>query len=394
MEAHPKTQTRISLSYSCVSDLTRVATDDSASYYRNMPSHFAFPDDSRPFLWRAAAICAILPAISLGVCAQNTAAKKPPPAREKNGGAVSARVSLSPRFIPGQTFRYEMQFETTTDTARSGLASDPQGPSSLVVDWNATVRMEVLPADAVAQGGIRLRTTYEKSTASVRSDTFDPAAAETQEQYHKLEGKVVEFTLDADGKVKSVIGLEGIVDTEKAAQSARDWIAQLSASAGAPPGGVSVGQKWSSDQTADTLPIAGLVWRTDSEYLRNESCHPLNPDVPAISGAADSEVNSHAASDCAVILANLNLVRSKASRNPTPSEFRKNGVQSTGKWNGSAQSLLYVSLASGMVVSVTQSGTQEMNVLLTSNHNTSMHYAGTISTRSQVALVADDAHGK
>jgi hypothetical protein len=367
--------------------------------YRNMPSYEAFPDDLRQFIWRTAAICVLLLAISPGAGAQNNAAKKSSPAREQKGGAVSPRISLSPRFIPGQTFRYEMQFETTTDTKRSGLASDPQGPSSLVVDWNATVRLEVLPADPVAPGGIRLRTTYEKSTASVRSDTFDPAADETGKQYQKLEGKVIEFTLDADGKVKSVIGLEGIVDSEKAAQSAREWIAQLSSSAGAPPGGVSVGQTWSSEQPADTLPIAGLVWRTDSQYLRNESCHPVNPGVPAAPGmddpsAANSPANSQAAPDCAVILANLNLVRSKASRDPTPPEFRKNGVQSAGKWTGSAQSLLYVSLATGMVVSVTQSGMQEMDVMLTSNHNTSMHYFGTISSHSQVALVGDDAHGQ
>jgi hypothetical protein len=47
-----------------------------------------------------------------------------------------------------------------------------------------------------------------------------------------------------------------------------------------------------------------------------------------------------------------------------------------------------------MVVSVTQTGKEQMDVTLTSNHNTSMRYAGTISTRSQVALVLDDAHGK
>ncbi len=359
-----------------------------------MPSQCAFPGDHRPFTRRAAALGVILLAISLCVRAQNSPPKKSTSARDHKGGAVSTRVSLSPRFVPGQTFRYEMEFETTTETSRSGLASDPQGPSSLVVDWNATVRIEILPADATTPGGIRLRTTYEKSTASVRSDTFDPAATETQEQYHKLEGKVVEFTIDAGGKVKYVSGLEGIVDTEKAAQSAREWIAQLGASAGAPPGGVFVGQTWSSEQPADTLPIAGLVWRTDSEYLRNESCHPANPDVPTTAGAANSSGISQAATDCAVILANLNLVRSKASRDPTPPEFRENGVQSAGKWNGSAQSLLYVSLASGLVVSVTQTGTQEMDVTLTSNHNTSMRYSGTISSRSQVALVVNDAHGK
>jgi hypothetical protein len=356
--------------------------------------------DHRPFARHAAAHCAILLAISLCARAQNGVAGKSPPAREQKGGVVSPRVSLTPRFAPGETFRYEMEYETTTETSRSGLASDPQGPSSLVVDWNATVRIEVLPADAGAPGGIRLRTTYEKSSASVRSDSFDPAAGETSAQYHKLEGKVVEFTLGADGKVKSVSGIEGIVDSEKGAQSAREWIAQLSASAGAPPGGVSVGQMWSSEQPADSLPIAGLLWHTDSEYLRNESCRPPNPDVPNTPGAADTAGNLPAAnpqiatSDCAVILANLSLIRSKTVHDPTPPDFRKNGVTSAGKWNGSAQNLLYVSLATGMVVSVTQSGTEQMDVTLTSNRNTSMRYAGTISTRSQVALVADGEHGK
>jgi hypothetical protein len=340
--------------------------------------------DHLPLTRRGAVLCAILLAISPGAHAQNGAAKKSP----------SPRISLSPRFIPGQTFRYEMEFETTTETSRSGLASDPQGPSSLVVDWNAAVRIEILPADAGTVGGIRLRTTYEKSAASVRSDTFDPAAAATQEQYHNLEGKVIEFALDASGKVKSVIGIEGIVDSEKEAQSARQWISQLSASAGAPPGGVSIGQTWSSEEPADSLPIAGMVWHTDSQYLRNESCHPANPDLPPTTGSADSAPDSQPAADCAVILANLSLVRSKAVRDATPPDLRKNGVTSAGKWNGSAQSLLYVSLASGMMVSVTQTGTEEMDVTLTSNHNTSMHYAGTISTRSQVALVSDEAPGK
>jgi hypothetical protein len=55
---------------------------------------------------------------------------------------------------------------------------------------------------------------------------------------------------------------------------------------------------------------------------------------------------------------------------------------------------VYVSLASGMVVSATQSGSQQMDVVMTSNHlNTSMRYSGTISSRSQVSLVAGDSAG-
>jgi hypothetical protein len=350
--------------------------------------------DHRTFALQAAVTCVILLAIPLAARTQITDAKKSPSARGQKGGAVSPRVPLTPRFVPGETFRYELEFETTTETARSGLVSDPQGPSRLVVVWNATVRIEVLPPDAGTSGGIRLRTTYEKSSASVRSDTFDPAADQTREQFEKLQGKVVEFTLDATGKVQSVSGLEGIVDDEKAAQSARDWIAQLSASAGAPPKGVSVGETWSSEQPANSLPLAGMVWRTDSQYLRDEPCRPANPNLAPASGPASSAVSSASAETCAVVLANLSLVRPKPIRDPTPPEYRKNGMQTAGVCTGSAQSLVYVSLMSGFVVSVTQTGSEQMDVTLTTSRNASIHYAGTISTRSQVALVVDDVRGQ
>src|SRR5450631_824245 len=101
-----------------------------------------------------AALCLFLSMASSGSRAQNIEVKKAPVARGKKGGADSGRVLLTPRFIPGQTFRYEMEFETRTDTQRSGLGTDPQGPTSLVVNWNSTVRMEVLSADDSTPGGI------------------------------------------------------------------------------------------------------------------------------------------------------------------------------------------------------------------------------------------------
>ena len=340
---------------------------------------------------RLATVYIVLSVCSVGTRAQSSPAAKPPASQNHKIAATSPRVSLAPRFVPGQTFRYQMEFETTTNTSRSGLTVDPEGPTSLVVDWNAAVRMEVLAAGDDTPGGIRLRTTYEKSAATINSDTFDPAAAETSEQYRSLEGKVVEFTIDAAGNVKYVAGIEDLVDSQKAAQSAREWIAQIGASGGAPPGGVVVGQKWTSDQPADSLPIAGLVWHTDSEYLRNEPCHPANPDVPE--APAPGEKFS-AAPDCAVVLANLSLIRSKTAHDLTPAELRKNGVTSAGKWSGSAQSLLYVSLDTGMVVSSTQTSTESMDVTLTSNRDTSLRYAGTISSRSHVTLLAERADGK
>jgi hypothetical protein len=65
-------------------------------------------------------------------------------------------------------------------------------------------------------------------------------------------------------------------------------------------------------------------------------------------------------------------------------------MKSAGEWTGSPQSLLYVFFDADMVVSVTQSGTEEMDVALTSTQNTSTRYDGTISSRFQTALVPDD----
>ena len=307
------------------------------------------------------------------------------------GTSTQSKVSLSPRFTPGQTFRYAMEFETTSATSRSGLASDPQGPSKSQTTWDATIRLEVLPAETAAPGSIRLRTSYEKSAAHVSSDTFDPSASATLEQYQKLEGKVVEFTLDANRKVTFIYGLSEIVNGEQAELQAREWIAQLDAGSGAPPGGVTMGQKWSSEQAATSMPIAGMVWRTESEYLRNEECHPPNPNGAPIPTAAELAANPLSSETCAVILSNLNLVRLKSAKNPTPDDYRRNGMQSSGTWTGSAQSLSYVSLRTGMSVSVTQTGTEEMDVTVRTAHSTSMHFAGKVLSRSQVSLLADEA---
>ena len=344
---------------------------------------------------RGTIVFVVLWFLSSAAGAQKKAPERSPAKAQQGSTAASQpRVSLSPRFSPGQAFRYTMEFETTTATSRSGIAKDPQGPAKLVIDWDATILLEVLPAEPSAPGSIRLRTKYEKSTAHVTSDTFDPAAAATEEQYQNLEGKVVEFTLDANGKVISVSGLEEIVDGEKTVEAAWDWIAQLSAGSGAPAGGVTVGQKWSSEQPAASLPVAGRVWRTESEYLRDEICRPPNPDAAPTPSSAESAGNPEPVETCAVILTRLNLVRRKPVRDVTPEEYRKSGVQTAGKWDGSAESLSYISLRTGLAVSITQTGSEEMDVTLTNGKNISMRYAGTILSRSQVALVADDLHEK
>lgn len=295
----------------------------------------------------------------------------------------SRRVRLAPQFAPGQVLRYQMEFRTTTNTTESGLAHDPQGPAQLVVTWDAVVHLEVLPLkpdDASAAPVTRLRTTYEKSVATARSDTYDPEADRIEQQYRKLEGRAIEFMLDVDGKVAKVEGLEGLLRDPKAAAAARDWLAQLSMGASAPREGIVPGQKWSFEQPAASAPLAGLLWRTESTYLRNEPCRPAGPH-----GAAASD--SLAKETCAVILTRLEVTQPHPPKDPTPEDYRRAGVRTAGRWSGSGESLSYISLRTGWVVSVTQSATEEMDVTFYNAHGESLRYAGRVHSQSQVSLM-------
>ena len=282
-----------------------------------------------------------------------------------------------------------MEFETTTSSSRTGLTADPQGPSRRVIIWDATIRLEVLEPLAGAAGALRIRTTYEKSLATVRSDTFDPLAAAAQEQYASLQGKSVEFGLDGDGSVVSISGLEGLVQDAQALETAGKWISQVTSGPGAPATGVVAGQKWSSTQPA-SLPIGGLSWRTESEYLRDEPCRAP---VPAPDSAGAEPVvpfgNSPGGDECAVVLTRMDLVRGKSADDSTPDDYRKNGLRTSGKWNGSGQSLSYISLRTGMLVGMTQTGNEQMDFTLTSDTNQTLRYVGAISSRLQVSLTAD-----
>ena len=353
-------------------------------------------------------------------------AGRPPKTRAQKAGAASSalpRTSLKPRLQPGDIIRYRVELQTTSETTtHTGAVADPQGPSQLVVTWDAVVRLEVLgvpapaaepsasaqappgatsgpnraralpaksqgPAPAAAQA-MRIRTIYEKSAATVESDTPDPAAEGIQKQYGQLEGRSIEFTLAADGHISDVRGLEDVVSDDKARSAAQQWLAQISGSSSAPAGGIVAGQNWTSEEAAASLPLAGLVWRTDSSYVRNESCQAANPAGSV--GAADTP--AAAGESCALILSHLTLVAPRAQRDPTPDEFRRNGLHTSGHWTGSGESLSYVSLKNGWVVSVTQSGTEEMDVTIANaRENVSVRYAGTIRTRSDLSLLPPES---
>jgi hypothetical protein len=300
--------------------------------------------------------------------------------------ASSPRVDLRPKLVPGEVLRYQVQLQTITDTKRTGAISDPQGPSRLGVTWDATIRLEVLGVALTAgaettplAGSMRVRTTYERSSASIRNDSPDPQAEDIAQTYKRLEGQAIEFTVEVDGHVSDVKGLEGIIDNDQVRQAAQQWMEQVSGSASAPQS-VTLGQTWNSAQPATSMPLAGMIWRSNSSYLRNESCQPGAPTAPVSPGEL-----------CAVILTRQSVLPQKQVRDPTPEDYRRNGLRTSGHWSGSGESLSYVSLRTHSAVSVTQDSSQQIDFTVTNSSGHSIRYAGTIDTHSRVALLPAEA---
>jgi hypothetical protein len=312
-------------------------------------------------------------------------AQQPPGESNHNIAGSARRVILSPKYLPGQVARYQLETTTTTESHRGGAVHDPQGPGKLTIKWTAITRMEVLSGgkDATGKpdGSVRLRSTYEKSIATTESNAYDPEADTIEAQYRELEGKSFEFTLDSAGKVTDVEGIQGLEPGGKASQAdtLRAWLGQFSSASSGPKEGIAVGQTWSGEQPVASAPLANLVWHTRSTYLRNEPCQAAKSAGAASPAAGET---------CAVILAKLVLSGSRPGHDATPEDYRKRGLRTEGTWTGSGDSLSYVSVATGRLVSVTQTSSEQMDFTVTNTEGENrMVYQGAVQSRSQLALL-------
>jgi hypothetical protein len=292
--------------------------------------------------------------------------------------APQERVRLTPRFEPGQSLRYQMEFRTSTEGSTEGPIEDPQGAGLVEVSVSVVVRFDVLAVTSAPAGSaVRLRATYEKLASTTRGDLADPRAAEAGRDFAALEGRSFEFTLNPSGGVTEVSGIEAIFPEQQAA--VREWLAQLSLGVAHPEQGIAPGQSWSKEAGREmTIPLRGYSWQTTSTYVRNEPCRAASE---AVAGADET---------CAVILTRLEVVNRGAPRDPTPDDYRQLGLRTAGSVTGGGESLSFVSLATGLVVSVTQTGAEEFDISVSSADGTTrVRYRGRSRSHTQITLLPE-----
>jgi len=316
--------------------------------------------------FRRFAVCACVPLMALSLAASGK------------------RVQLHPQYVPGSTLRYSIESRTTTNGTTTTPVLNPEGGTQSTLTIHLLVRLDVLSAPSdPGSGAARLRATYEKSSAESESDAFDPAQPSPSDQYARLQGKSLEFTVAQDGHIVDVKRADDIQSDATAAQTSLSWLAALSAAGGFPAGGVEIGQKWKSERPVEGAPLRGLAWHVESTYLRDEPCTP----PAAVSG---SRRGPAAASElCAAILSRFEISRTGSPHSDaTPDDYLRNGLRVSGSWTGSGESLNYVSLATSLLVRSTETSDQQMDYKITSaTAGSSIERKAQVHSQSEITLI-------
>ena len=322
------------------------------------------------------------------------------------GIASGQKILIEPRFFLGQTLYYRVVLRSALKSIISAPIVNPEGGSEFKQSVSMIVRLDVLslpavesqsparptpgsPANAGA-AGMRLRATFEKVEAANESDAVDPGAPSSAESYKALAGHSIEFTVGPDGRPTDFAGLEEIHLNSQSASGLFTWLDGLVSISTLPKHSISVGEKWSDERTLSGMPLTGLIWRTDSSYLRDEPCDASSAasSPPAGSHSSQPAASSVNPGPCAVILTRFEITRKGSPHDDaTPEDYIQNGLRTMGKWTGSGESIDSISIASGMLVSSTQSSTQDTDYTITSaTSGSKIHQQGHMTTETEITL--------
>jgi len=305
--------------------------------------------------------------------------------------APSGRVRFAPKFVEGESLRYQIDMRTVSTGNTTTPIANPEGETKVSQTIRLLVRLDVMGTSirgTLASGQPRLRATYEKSFAQSESDALNPDAPSLDDQYAKLEGASIEFTLMPDGHLANITGLEDLFPNRSQTDPILSWISALSTGNSIPSNGIALGQKWSDERALEGWPLTGLSWRTESTYLRDDVCAPVSAPAGAVAGEQPETEGDRGS--CAVLLTRFEILhRGSAQSDATPDDYRRNGLRTSGTWTGSGESLNTISLATGLLESATQTSTQNMDYQITSASSGSrIHHVGQVQSQSEIRLVS------
>jgi hypothetical protein len=298
--------------------------------------------------------------------------------------APSTRVHLFPKFTPGETLRYQIETRISSNSKMETPIENPEAASKSRQAVSVILRLDVLNPPSAGNeppGSVRIRATYEKSSATFESDAYDPAGSNIEDQYKNLEGRSLEYTIAPDGQLSHIAGIDDLLATRSVAENVHSWMNGLSSVARIPKEGIEIGQKWSSERPIEGVALGGLIWRNQSTYLRDEPCYSTDGPPKSATAAQPADTNA----SCAVIITQFKINR---NGDATPDDYARQNLDTSGTWTGSGGSLEFVSLSTGILIHSTQDSTQNMDVEIASTRSGSkMRYTGRVESHSEISLL-------
>jgi hypothetical protein len=304
--------------------------------------------------------------------------------------SASSGIRLTPKYVPGQTFRYRLESRTAASGTITTPILNPEGATVSHVSIHLEIRLDVLDRPSGGNPATaRLRATYEKSSADSQSDAFDPAHPSPSVEYAKLEGRSFELAVDSSGHTDTIQGVEDGFPDRATRQAALSWLGEVFWSGTFPGSGVTIGRKWKSERAVEGAPFSDLIWRAESSYLRDEPCHAESEVAVAPNRAAPPQEG------CAVILTRSTILRrGSVHSEATAPDYLRNGLRVSGSWTGSGQSLDWVSLSTGWLVRSTQTSDQQMDYQITSAATGSkIRNRSHVQSQSEITLLSARSAG-
>jgi hypothetical protein len=294
------------------------------------------------------------------------------------------RIHLRPQLVEGATLRYRIDTSTSSNEHNVTPVVNPEGATEYKQSTSLVLRLDVLrvqPPAARSIQTVRFRATFEQASSDSEANAYDPSASALDDAVDKLKGHSFEFSIDGTNQLADVQGLSQIAPDRDIAARALVWVHVLFAPIDIPAAGIGLGQKWTNEREMNDLPLTGMLWRNNSTYLRNESC--------AAASGVESLAGLGGQAECAVLLTRFTILRRGSDRsNATPEGYLRNGLRTSGKWTGSGESLDAISLTSGLLVSSTQTATQDMDYEIRSAASASrIRHVGHTTTQTEITLV-------
>lgn len=252
------------------------------------------------------------------------------------GAAVAGgddRVSLLPRLQNGETLRYESHARLDRHVKTKSNVATMLEPGESRRDLSTGLRLTVQE--------IRL---VNKRPMMAAETELEPGGQIAAGNSAPLRPKV-SFTVGENGDVTRADGLDDLDPEQRLVW--QFWIAQFAFGWTLPASGVKPGEKWKSEEVEKTpTAITGLVWERETTYVQNDKC-PILPEE-----------------QCAVFLTKATLKQKSDPKDATPEDYKLHELKTSGTAKGANETVLYISLKTGLLLRATEDLQQSMDVTI------------------------------